>query len=151
MRLPVRCKLLPRKVAITGDHRKQDQILRVKIPKYLVFRMYRRSYLICLPVVAAVTIRGGPSEKGRPRRSARGAWVDPRESVARFGRRGRRGRRGDRGRLPGLVTARVPDWSLPANTCASDSCYEIVCTRENSRICRRGKKNRPRTGAKSAY
>ena len=37
---------------IKGDHSKQDQILFVKIAKYIGFRVYRRSYLICSPVTA---------------------------------------------------------------------------------------------------
>ena len=35
---------------ITGDHSKQDEILLVKIAKYIGFRLYRRSYLIWSPV-----------------------------------------------------------------------------------------------------
>ena len=36
---------------ITGDHSKQDQILLVKIDKYIGFCVYRRSYLLSPPVI----------------------------------------------------------------------------------------------------
>ena len=43
-------------INITGNHRKQDQILLVKVGKYIGFCEYRRSYLLCPPVI--VSIRG---------------------------------------------------------------------------------------------
>ena len=40
-----------RGIAITGDHSKQDQMLLVKIDKYIGFSVYCRSYLLWSPVI----------------------------------------------------------------------------------------------------
>ena len=38
-------------VVFTGDHSKQDQMLLVKIAKYIGFCLYRRSYFLWSPVI----------------------------------------------------------------------------------------------------
>ena len=40
-----------REFTITGDHSKWNQILLVKIGKYVGFSVYRRSYLLWFPVI----------------------------------------------------------------------------------------------------
>ena len=49
--------------SITGDHSKQDQILLVKIGKYIGFCLYRRSYLLWSPVIEA-TLDGKSTSSG---------------------------------------------------------------------------------------
>ena len=70
----------------TWDHSKQDQILLVKIVKYIGFRVYRRSYLLWSPaIVVLASLLERVGVRFHPRRPHDKSWgLSPYEHCRRF-------------------------------------------------------------------